>query len=457
MNPKQTGTPPPSEPGSQQSMPEEAKAGMNKKISGQFAFAKTNVQSLITRSITRVRSLRRTDYETATIILLGLVSAVLIRYSFLDFKTLDYHASLKPWYDTIKSMGFSAFGTDFSTYNPPYLYLLYLIARFLPNVPTVIAVKTPSLIADFIMAYFVYRIVQIKYPNGRLSLAAGMATLFAPTVILNSAFWGQADSLFTAGLVACLFFLLTQKHGWAMVAFGIALAFKLQAIFLAPLLLALLMRGTIHWKYFLIIPAILILALVPSWIAGRPIRNLIDIYLYQTSQFESLTMNAPSLYAWLPDTKKVFNLFYIPGVITGAVSAYLFFLVVYKSPRKIIQASLTELTLLAMLIIPFFLPKMHERYFYPADVISIILAFYFPKFFYMPVLVGGVSFFAYQPYLFNIQQIPLPILTGTLLVVICILGWHAVTYLYSTSVENNADIHTELPIEPETPAAAGNA
>lgn len=428
---------------------------MNKNRSNQLAFTKDK-HNFIVRLITRARSIQKTDYEIAVIVIVGLALAIMVRYNLLGFKTLDYYASFQPWYDTIKSQGFSAFATDFSDYNPPYLYLLYLIARFFPDTPTVIAVKIPSLIADFILAYFVYHIVRIKYPNGLIPFLSGITVLFAPTVMLNSAFWGQADSLFTAGLMACLFFLLTQKYGWAMFAFGIALAFKLQAIFLAPVLLSLLMRGTIHWKYFLIIPAVLILALVPAWIAGRPIQNLINIYLYQTSEFELLTMNAPSLYAWLPATKRLFNLFYTPGVIVGAISTYLLFLIIYKSPTKLTQASITELTLLAMLIVPFFLPKMHERYFYPADVISIIFAFYFPQLFYIPVLIGGASFFAYQPYLFNIQQIPMPILTAALLLAICILTYHALTMLYSSAAENELAPNAELSNNLNKPDTAGN-
>lgn len=430
---------------------------MNKNESNQLTFTNKDKHNFIVRLITRAHSIQKTDYEIAVIVIVGLVLAIMVRYNLLGFKTLDYSHSYKLWYDTIKSWGFSAFATNFSDYNPPYLYILYLIARIFPDMPTVIAVKIPSLFADFILAYFVYRIVRIKYPNGLIPALAGMAVLFAPTVVLNSAFWGQADSLFTTGLMACLFFLLTQKYGWAMFAFGIALAFKLQAIFLAPLLLSLLMRGTIHWKYFLIIPAVLILALVPSWIAGRPIPDLINIYLNQASEFELLTMYAPSVYTWLPATKKVFNLFYTPGVIVGAISAYLLFFIIYKSPRKLTQASITELTLLAMLVIPFFLPKMHERYFYPADVFSIIFAFYFPQLFYIPVLIGGISFFAYQPYLFNIQQIPMPILTAVLLLTICILTYHASTMLYASTVENNLNPSIELPIDPNKSSAAGKA
>jgi Gpi18-like mannosyltransferase len=240
---------------------------------------------------------------------------------------------------------------------------------------------------------------------------------------------------------------MIRKHGLALFAFGIALSFKLQAIFLAPVLLALFARRIIHWKYFVLVPLALLLALVPAWIAGRPIVDLLNIYLFQTSQFESLTMNAPSVYAWLPASKQVFNLFYLPGVIAGVVAAFILLVVIYKSPNEITPSQIAELALLSVLVIPFFLPKMHERYFYPADVISIALAFYVPRLFYMPLLVGGASFLAYQPYLFGAELVPMPVLTLVLLVAISILFYHVMTLLYSAP--------TSKPLSPtDDPAGA---
>ena len=364
------------------------------------------------------------------IIAIGAVLAVLIRLPFLDFKSADYYNSIKPWYLAIRSLGFSVFGTDFSTYNPPYLYELYVIARFFPDISNVLAIKIPSLIADFFCAYFIYRIVKLKYPSRSLPLLAAFAVLFAPSVVLNSAFWGQADALFTAPLIAAIYFLMTRRNTLACIAFGLSLAFKLQAIFLAPLLLALLLRRSISWRYFLIVPGILLLAVVPAWAAGRPVSELLNVYLYQTSQFEFITMNAASIYAWLPGTKQVFNLFYLPGIMMGATVAFMLCVIILKGPRQLTRPLLLEFALIAMLVVPFFLPKMHERYFYPADVLSIAFAFYFPQFFYIPILVGGVSFLSYQLFLFEAQPVPLPLLAFIMLIAISILVQHAIRQLY---------------------------
>jgi Gpi18-like mannosyltransferase len=374
------------------------------------------------------------------VVVLGLALALALRSSLLDFKSDDYYASLKPWYNTIRSQGFAAFGTYFSTYNPPYLYLLYLIARFLPDVSTVTAVKLPGLVADFICALFVYLIVRLRFQGRRaLPFAAAMLVLFAPSVVLNAAFWGQADSIFTAGMLGCVYFLMKRRSIPAMIFFGVSLAFKLQAIFLAPVIVALCLRRVVSWRSLAAVPVILFLAIVPSWIAGRSLVDLLNIYLYQASQFEFITMNAATAYTWLPGTKQVFNLFYVPGVIMGAAAGYVLFILAYKAPAGLSKPLLLELSLAATLVIPFFLPKMHERYFYPADILSIAVAFYYPELFFVPILVGGVSFLSYQPFLFQTEIVPLPILSGALLTGIGLLMYHAARQLFSESSCKDAD------------------
>lgn len=385
-----------------------------------------------------LQALYRIDYVNLIIVLFGLLLAVALRFSLIEYRSIDYFGALKSWYIAIKSEGFSVFATDFSNYNPPFLYLLYIVIRFLPDTPPWIAVKIPALTADFACAYLVYHIVRIKYAGGLFPLLAGLAVLFAPTVALNSAFWGQADSLFTAGLLACIYFLMTRKPRCASLSFGIAIAFKLQAIFLAPLLVALSLRKMVSWKTYLFIPFILVLALVPTWVAGRPFLDLLKIYPSQASQYESLTLNAPTVYAWVPDTKRVFNLLYIPGVIMGAIAAFVITVIIYKSRNEPTPPLTLELALISLLVIPFFLPKMHERYFYPADVISIAFAFYSPQYYFIPLAIGAISFFSYEPFLFNIETVPLSMLAMGLLLIITILARHAVILLYRSDPERTA-------------------
>ena len=82
---------------------------------------------------------------------------------------------------------------------------------------------------------------------------------------------------------------------------------------------------------------------------------------------------------------------------------------------------------------PFVTPKMHERYFYPADVITILYAFYFPRFFYVPLLTIGASLFAYLPFLYGKSLLPGEILPVFVLAALIVVGRHFYLSLYEHS------------------------
>lgn len=377
------------------------------------------------------------DYFNLLVIITGLILAILIRYSLIDYKSLDYTGKISHWYNFIKANGFSAFATNFSNYNPPYLYLFYLVIRIDPDLPTVVGAKIPGLICDFICAYYVYRIVKVKSADLLMPLTAGLAVLFAPTVILNGAYWGQSDSIYAAALTACIYYLMVRKNWLSMLAYGIALSFKLQAIFLAPLLFALFLRKILNWKELILIP-LLFLSLVPSWIAGRPFTDLVGVYFNQSSQYQAITINAPSIYTWVPQTKEVFNLLYVPGILLGGVVAFLLVALIYEGKAKMTPSKIIELSLISLMLIPFFLPKMHERYFFPADVVSIAFAFYFPQLFFIPIAMSAISFLSYEPYLFEQTPVSFPFLTLGLLVAICLLVRNVITDLYTAETDQIA-------------------
>ena len=63
---------------------------------------------------------------------------------------------------------------------------------------------------DVICAYLAYKLVRLRRPQGPLPAAAFGVVLFAPTVVANSSYWGQVDSEWTAGLLACVYFHVRQ-------------------------------------------------------------------------------------------------------------------------------------------------------------------------------------------------------------------------------------------------------
>ena len=70
--------------------------------------------------------------------------------------------------------------------------------------------------------------------------------LLLPTVVLNGAMWGQADSTYAALCVAGLYHLLCRRPVRAGVYFGLALAFKLQTVFASPPCFSSRCAGSCH-------------------------------------------------------------------------------------------------------------------------------------------------------------------------------------------------------------------
>jgi hypothetical protein len=69
---------------------------------------------------------------------------------------------------------------------------------------------------------------------------------------------------------------------------------------------------------------------------------------------------------------------------------------------------------------------MHERYFFPAGMASMVLAFVYPTKSFIGIAIAEqvITLFSYSPFLFNSVPIPMGILSIFTLVIICILGYN---------------------------------
>lgn len=370
--------------------------------------------------------------HTAIIILFFialLVCAFVLRFSMVNYAGYDYMHFLSPWYDFIKSHGgFHALKYDFSDYAPMYLYLL-TITSALP-LSKILAIKIISICADAVLAFVVFKLVSLKYRDWRISALAAMVVLFTPTIVLNGAFWGQSDAIYTAGLLGSLYFILKKKQFWAFLVFGIAFCFKLQVIFLVPFLGILLLSEQIDWQYLLLIPSVYIVSIIPAWIAGRGLADLLTIYLHQSNEYPNTTFNAANIYQWMPTDKMTLPILIHAGEILTVGVVLLLWLVVYMKIRKFTRTEIIRFALLSAIIVPFFLPKMHDRYFYPADVLSIVYAFYEPKYFVIPIVVQLVSFFSYGYILFGAHVLSMQLLAIIMLGVLAEMCYLCIRQLY---------------------------
>ncbi len=327
------------------------------------------------------------------------LAAVILRIAGLEFISMDMRAFVMGWYEQLAQQGFSAMQTEFSNYTPPYLYLLWVATWTGALLPEITAIKLISILFDAGNAVWVYKISRIKYPEGPVPFLGAAVFFVLPTIILNSAWWGQADSIYTFFVLGSLYFLLKDHPLSAMIFFGIAFSFKLQAVFFAPFLFLLIVKRRIPWTYSLIIPLVYAAMMIPAVLAGRPFLDTLTVYLSQADTFRKLTMKAPNLYQFIS------NRWYEPALMLGLGFTALLALVWAVGYGRKIKTWTPEILVMcaavSAVMMPFFLPKMHERYFYVADVMLLLLAVYLPRIWYVLLTSQVVSTITYSIYLFS--------------------------------------------------------
>ena len=340
-----------------------------------------------------------------------LILALCLRVSLFDHVSGDYVSFLSVWTETMRTMTVSqALSTPIGDYNMPYLYIILLISR-LPFYD-LYCIKLFSVAADLFLALGVGKLVMKLTGKERLTLLAFAATLFCPTFWFNSGYWGQCDSIYGVFAIWALYFAVTERPKGAMALFGLALSFKLQTIFILPILAFLLVKKYVKLTDLPIFFLTFFAASVPALLGGRSFSDTFSIYFSQMEQYPYLSLNAPSFWSLIHN-----DYYYELGsapVLLAVISVLLMVYLFLRKYDKLDPEAILELSLVFSLAIPWLLPKMHERYFFLAETLSIIYAAIHPK--RTPVamilLVGG--FLIYCPYLFG----EMPILSLRMVAVI---------------------------------------
>lgn len=301
-------------------------------------------------------------------------------------------------------------------YNPPYLILLYLLT-FLPG-PAIVKIKLLSVIFDILMGLFGYLIVK-ELSNRKYTYLSWLVILFLPTVILNGSVWAQCDSIYTTFVLLSLYLLLKEKYSLSFLSLGIAFSFKLQFIFILPLFIILYFVNKKFkiWN-FLLIPLGNIIMCTPVLLMGMPLINCFTTYLDQTTNYSVyLTRNLANIFTILPNEKIIGYIFFI---ITGLI--FLGLLIYFiKRKKEITKEEMVSISLLGILIAVYFLPFMHERYMFMADIISVIWYFIYRKKIYIPIIINLTSLAGYSVYLFGMDYIPLWVFSLLMLIAIIAL------------------------------------
>ena len=71
----------------------------------------------------------------------------------------------------------------------------------------------------------------------------------------------------------------------------------------------------------------------------------------------------------------------------------------WRTFRRKEVPGLALISLVCVTLVPFFLPNMRERYYYPADTLALVLAFMVPSLWFFPILFQVISLLSYSIFL----------------------------------------------------------
>ena len=298
------------------------------------------------------------------------VAAMLARVSFIERSAGDYDYYLADWLQKLGAGSFAdGMRQNIGEYNVLYQYILFIITR-LP-VPPLYAVKAVSFIGD---AFLAGAAASLAAKDGKPSLTAFGAMLLLPTVVLNGGMFAQCDSLYAACALWGLALALEERPAGAAACFALALAFKLQAVFMMPIIAVLWADKKLRLSDALIFALTLIAAALPALLGGKSLSALLSIYTAQMGLYNGLNYGAANFFA-LFDTTGL-DVYAYGNLGMGLAFGVCALLVVcgVRHAGKLSRRSYLRYALLFPLMIVFCLPRMHERYFYLADAMGVVAA-----------------------------------------------------------------------------------
>ena len=219
-----------------------------------------------------------------------------------------------------------------------------------------------------------------------------------PTVVINSAFWGQCDSMYSFFCLVTLFCLYKEKYVWAFVCLGLAFACKLQTIFIMPFVIFYYFRS----KGFSLIYGIL--SLIVMWMTGifafaqgRSLLAPLEIYMGQTNEYKMMSLNFPSFWVIFGDDYPMQITAIIFTCVVCGLGGYLYL----SKKMSTNQDDFYEMATWFVWSMLIFLPSMHERYAYLLDVLLVLLSYKDRRNFIFAITAICASLFTYFSFLFN--------------------------------------------------------
>ncbi len=313
------------------------------------------------------------------------VFGAFMRYTLVSYIVPDMMADYLPWMRALQAGGIHNLLETFTPfpYSAMHVYIWALVAGLFPHADALLLLKSVAIAFDAAQAVVACLLVWELLPKERkmTGLFVGFTLLWLnPILLLNAAAWGQTDTIYLAFSLLTLLFLFRKKPAAAMLCFGVALAFKLQAVFLLPALMMLYFcyEKKFSALWFLLVPAVWFAARLPMQWMEQGASSAAAFLTSQTSAYADATMNYPNLHAMLNEAVKS------PLLVMVKWERYSIFLTVTALGGMAVWLIIKQIKLDSQnalllgawcaLACVFFLPHMHERYGIVGEILLLIWA-----------------------------------------------------------------------------------
>lgn len=311
-----------------------------------------------------------------------LILCILVVYALMFPVTQPDHFSfLIPWLQGIKdSDGLSVFATAFTNYTGGYVSILAAMSLLSPTLSDLAIIKGTAILGTMTAALGMVSCLRVSGWQWVAAINGGLMFMLLPGAMINGVAWGQADAFYAALVLFSLAAVLGDRPLTAGLVFAAAISIKLQAILFAPFMIGYLLRTPAKLAVAIVaLPLIYMASNGLYLVAGRPLAEVALIYSNQAQTYHGLSMNAGNLWLMVdmfratdPETTQYKTLVVLGLGMAVCASVVLIWLTARTSKDN--KADLIFLAALTTLVLPFILPKMHERFFYMAEAL-IFLAF----------------------------------------------------------------------------------
>ncbi|MBO4823189.1 MAG: hypothetical protein J5580_01320 [Clostridia bacterium] len=323
-----------------------------------------------------------------------LISIFLVSIWLINYESYDWCVFLKAWCGEYQNMtwGESLRNiTTISDYTPFYNYFLIIFSHLFDLQGCLYAIKYLTFLFSIAMAvvmeFIICTIKQSKFSYLHLA-----CFLILPPILLESNVWAQCDTIYTTFALLAFYFALKHRSVLCFISLGLSFAIKLQFLFIVPIIFIMLLirdkdgHKYLSWKWIWLALCMYAINFLPLF-TGANLIDLLKVYFLQIGSQRMLSlncMNIPFLFENLLQSsysdQTYLVLVIIFSIIGIAATMALLILVLRAHHRRCLTAvDLVRYALCFAMVMVYFMPKMHDRYFFIAFVLSIIWAIVEPS------------------------------------------------------------------------------